>query len=339
MVGVRHHQPVQFDVSVVTGGRGQPQADLGSAAAKLLQCGQISHDDIRARNRNKTLRSARSPANSGRQDRRLGDAVDDCGDFDRIQARGDRNLTDDRARIGRAPQPVRELLGNQKPSALDAEQTRDGIVLIEMAFQIEKDGTRFPIADDQVKRLARRDFFNDELVGGRLQRFRKNRRVSPDQLQRARLGTPQDIVQDKDCEKRIGAHFETHAVPFRFLRPQIPLSRSRSRSIATLPLPTIIFSRVPLCVSGFFAENCASEIFQPVPKNKRNENVKQQRIFFTIVPGLQFIAPQNLNLWRNKVECSLIVYRPPWTRRPCAGPGGQIYSDQTANSPPPGASK
>src|ERR1700694_1001021 len=96
---------------------------------------------------------------------------------------------------------------------------RRGIVLIKISFNVKKDKTRLPIADHEIKWLTRRDFFDDELVCGRIQRFGKNSRVSPDQPHRAQIGTAQNLVKDEDREKGIGAHVETESVQFRFLRP------------------------------------------------------------------------------------------------------------------------
>src|SRR5437667_10506658 len=56
MVGIRQRKPIQFDVSVIARGRSHAQADLGSTTAKLLQRGQVSHDDIRARHKSRIIR-------------------------------------------------------------------------------------------------------------------------------------------------------------------------------------------------------------------------------------------------------------------------------------------
>ena len=104
----------------------------------------------------------------GRQDRRLGRAIDDRGDFDRIHAGSDRNLPDVHTNLRRPSQLVRKTFGNQKPSALHAEQMRSGIVFKEVSFNVEKDKARLPIANYQVKWLTRTDFFDDELLGGRI---------------------------------------------------------------------------------------------------------------------------------------------------------------------------
>ena len=61
MVGIWYRKPIQFGHSVIAGGRSHRQADLGSATAKLLHGGQISHDDIRSRHK---IRNIRSPASS-----------------------------------------------------------------------------------------------------------------------------------------------------------------------------------------------------------------------------------------------------------------------------------
>lgn len=43
---------------------------------------------------------------------------------------------------------------------------------------------------------------------------------------------------------------------------------------------------------------------------------------------------------RGKVECFFLIFiSPPGVRDAVSGLGGRTYSDQTANSPPPGASK
>ena len=66
------------------------------------------------------------------------------------------------------------------------------------------------------------------------------------EFHRARLGTAQVIVKNKNGEKGIRARLEAQGVELRFFRQPAPLSRFKSRSIATLPLATIIFSRVPV---------------------------------------------------------------------------------------------
>ena len=123
------------------------------------------------------------------------------------------------ASVRGTPQPVRQFLGNQQPSALDAEQARRGIVLIEISFNVEEDKARFPVADHQVKRFIRSDFFDDEPVGRRIQGLRKDRGVPPDQLHRTRLRRAQDTVENNDRKKRIGTRFETHASPVSFPAP------------------------------------------------------------------------------------------------------------------------
>ena len=90
-----------------------------------------------------------------------------------------------------------------------------GIVLIEVPFNVEKDKTRFPVAHDEVKRLPGRPFFDNELIYGRTQRLRKSCGVSWYEPHRARLGTAQDIVKNKNREKRVGAHLETQRIQFR----------------------------------------------------------------------------------------------------------------------------
>src|SRR5437667_8422829 len=91
---------------------------------------------------------------------------------------------------------------------------RASIVIIEISFNIEKDKSRFPIPNYDVIRVTGRDFFDDELVGGRLQRCRKSCGVSRYEPHRAQRGTTQYIVKYKNREKRIGSHFETQCVQF-----------------------------------------------------------------------------------------------------------------------------
>jgi hypothetical protein len=43
---------------------------------------------------------------------------------------------------------------------------RRGIVLIEISFNVEKDKTCLPVADHEVKRFSRWEFFDDELAYG-----------------------------------------------------------------------------------------------------------------------------------------------------------------------------
>ena len=43
---------------------------------------------------------------------------------------------------------------------------RGGIVIVVMSFDIEKDKARFPVAHDEIKGFARREFFEDELIQG-----------------------------------------------------------------------------------------------------------------------------------------------------------------------------
>src|SRR5229473_3507012 len=95
---------------------------------------------------------------------------------------------------------------------------RAGIVIIEISFNIEKDKARFPIPNYDVIRFTGRDFFDDELVEGRLQRWRKSCGVFRYEPHRAERGTTQYIVEYKNREKRIRSHSETHCVDFRFVR-------------------------------------------------------------------------------------------------------------------------
>src|ERR1700675_1246978 len=96
---------------------------------------------------------------------------------------------------------------------------RRGIVIIKTSFNIEKNQACFPVAHRHLKRCIRWEFFDDELVQGRLQWLRKAGGVSRYEPHRARLRTAQDIVKDKNREKRIGAHLESQGLPFRFLCP------------------------------------------------------------------------------------------------------------------------
>src|SRR5438552_15760052 len=92
---------------------------------------------------------------------------------------------------------------------------RASIVIIEISFNIEKDKARFPIPNDDVIRFTGWDFFDDELVEGRLQRWRKSCGVFRYERHRAERGTAQYIVKHKNREKRIGSVSETHGVEFR----------------------------------------------------------------------------------------------------------------------------
>ena len=110
---------------------------------------------------------------------------------------------------------------------------------------------------------------------GGIQRFRKNRGVSPDQPHRARLGTAQDIVKDKDREKRIGAHFETQGLQLRFLA-------SRSGSIE--PVQIEIHRDVSARDDHFFQSSglpfrafpgdCGAEFPELLLKSKSSGSVK-----------------------------------------------------------------
>ena len=106
MVGFWQLKPIHLDVSVVARGRSHSQTDLGSATSKLLQVGQISHDDIGPRH---SIRGIWSAAASRGQYRGLGRAVDYRRDFDRIHGRGDRNSPNDRTSIRRSPKLGRKL--------------------------------------------------------------------------------------------------------------------------------------------------------------------------------------------------------------------------------------
>src|SRR6266513_2619284 len=95
---------------------------------------------------------------------------------------------------------------------------RASIVIIESSFNIEKDKSRFPIPNDDVIRFTGRDFFDDELVEGRLQRWRKSCGVFRYEPHRAERGTTQYIIKYKNGEKRIGSDSEMQCVGFRFFR-------------------------------------------------------------------------------------------------------------------------
>ncbi|PYJ48685.1 MAG: hypothetical protein DME87_11610 [Verrucomicrobia bacterium] len=64
-----------------------------------------------------------------------------------------------------------------------------------------------------------------------------------------------------------------------------PLSRFRSTSIATLPLATIIFSRVPLWTSGLFCLDPATEFCELLQKSKGSGSMKAVTVLFNIVFG------------------------------------------------------
>src|ERR1700676_714574 len=92
---------------------------------------------------------------------------------------------------------------------------RASIVIVEISFNIEKDKSRFPIPNDEVIRVIGRDFFDNELIGGRFQRCGPSRGVSRYESHRAQRWTTQYIVKYQNREKRIGSHFETKCVQFR----------------------------------------------------------------------------------------------------------------------------
>src|SRR5438132_3331473 len=95
---------------------------------------------------------------------------------------------------------------------------RARIVIIEVSFNIEKDKSRFPIPSYDVIRVTGSDFFDDELVEGRVQQRGKSRGVSRYEPHRAKGGTTQDVIKYKNREKRIGSHSETQRVQVRFSR-------------------------------------------------------------------------------------------------------------------------
>src|SRR6266446_7344001 len=90
-----------------------------------------------------------------------------------------------------------------------------GVVIVLMSFNVEKDKARFPVSKDYVETFARRDLFHDELIEGRLQWRGKIRGILRCKPYRAQRGTAQDIVKDKNREKRIGSDFETQCLQFR----------------------------------------------------------------------------------------------------------------------------
>ena len=78
------------------------------------------------------------------------------------------------------------------------------IVIIKISFNVEENEAGFSVANDEIIGFIRRDFFDDELVRRRIQRFRKDHRISSYEAHRARFGTAQNIVKNKDRKKRIG---------------------------------------------------------------------------------------------------------------------------------------
>jgi len=151
VIRVRGLQPIDLDGSVVARGRGQPQTDLAcDSRSKLRQIGQVPDDNIRSRDKTRDM----NVAAPGRQDRRLGGPFDNSGDLDRVQGGGDRNLPDDQTSVGWSSELVRQTFRNQKSSALDVEQVRSGIILIETSFDVEEDKASLPIACHETKWLA-----------------------------------------------------------------------------------------------------------------------------------------------------------------------------------------
>src|SRR6266446_6069269 len=130
---------------------------------------------------------------------------------------------------------------------------RASVVIIEISFNIEKDKARFPIPNYDVIRFTGRDFFDDESVEGRLQRWRKSCGVFRYEPHRAERGITQYIVKHKNREKRIGSDSETHCVEFRCcgadsVNPvQIEIHRGAS------PLDNHLFQRSGLSSGAFFS--------------------------------------------------------------------------------------
>src|SRR5437588_8108608 len=92
---------------------------------------------------------------------------------------------------------------------------RARVVIIEVSFNIEEDKSRFPIPNYDVIRVTGRDFFDDELVGGRFQRCGQSCGVFRYESHRAQGGTTQYIVKYQNREKGIRSHFETKCAQFR----------------------------------------------------------------------------------------------------------------------------
>ena len=219
--------------------------------------------------------SGSHPLRGGRVDD-CGSPVDDRRDFDRIHGRRDRNLPDDRPSVRRTPQLFANSSEISSLPSLMLSDARGGIVLVEISFNVEKDETRFPVAHREIEERIRREFFDDELVARMPATVREALRcfsgINPIEPM---SGPRKALLKTRTVKKELGPTSKRNVSSFDSLSSEsIPLSRFKSRSIATFPFATIIFSRVPVSPSGFFPADWTAEFPELLLKSKSSGSVK-----------------------------------------------------------------
>ena len=83
------------------------------------------------------------------------------------------------------------------------------------------------------------------------------------------------LLKTRIVKKELGLTWNRKISRFDYRVPEaVPLSRFKSRSIATFPFATIIFSSVPVWPSGFFPWGCGVEFPELLLKSKTSGSVK-----------------------------------------------------------------
>src|SRR2546423_3900690 len=95
------------------------------------------------------------------------------------------------------------------------------IVIVLVSSNIKKGESRLCVANDDFIRFSRRNFLNDELPDGGVQRLRKTGRFLRYESHRAPFEPAQFFIRNKDLEKRIGRHVEVQCLPLRLFRRSV----------------------------------------------------------------------------------------------------------------------
>src|SRR5437899_10563286 len=204
VVVARQSKPINGLVAIITRCRCYSETYLSAGTAELLNVWQISYNDIGPGCSCWHFAPCR-PAKWWHHDG-FGFSTNKLCDLDRLHSRAHRNPAHVSSGVPWSPEHLRDLLRDQKPPTLDAQQLRSSIVLVLVSFHVEKGEAGPDVAHSEIEGRAGRKFLEDELLERCSQRGGKHRvwSVLRNQCDRARLGTAQQIVKNENEKERIG---------------------------------------------------------------------------------------------------------------------------------------
>src|SRR5438876_9903766 len=208
VVVARQSEPINGLVAIITRCRCYSETHLSSGTAELLNVWQISYNDIGPGCSCWHFAPCR-PAKWWHHDG-FGFSTNKLCDLDRLHSRAHRNPAYVSSGVPWSPEHLRELVRDQKPPTLDAQQLRSSIVLVLVSFHVEKGEAGPDVAHSEIEGRAGRKFLENELLERCSQRGGEQgiRSRLGDKRDRTRLGTTQQIVKHENRKEGIGRRSE-----------------------------------------------------------------------------------------------------------------------------------